>query len=366
MKLRSILTSAAFIVMLLLFSLGHLLTPDKDISVSERRPLEQLPKFSLQALMSGSFGEDLEDYLLDQFPLRDTIRSLKAAWHFNVYNQSDNNGIYLAGDHVCKLDSHIKQEEVDAFIANTNKVYESYLQGMNVSFSLIPDKNYFAAQANGYPAMDYDKLCQLLYNGLNENIDFYGMSHFAELTIDDYYRTDLHWKQECLQSVVDAMAKDLDFDAMDLSAMTQTQYSPFYGSYYGQSALNIDPDVLTVLSNDTIEGCIVTAPELTGERPVYDESDFEEIDGYNIYLGGPLGLVTVENPNGNTGKELIIFRDSFASSLAPLLMEGYDKITLIDLRYLASINVGRFVEFTDQDVLFLYNASLANNGKLLK
>ena len=366
MKLRSILTSMAFILMIALFSLGHLLSPDKDISVSERRPLEQLPKFSVQTLMNGKFTDDLEDYLLDQFPLRDTIRSLKAAWHFDVYKQSDNNGIYLVGDHVCKLDCYLKPEEIGAAIVNTNKIYETYLQGMNVSFSVIPDKNYFAAQANGYPAMDYDKLCALLAEGLNEGIDFYGMSHFAALTLDDYYRTDLHWKQEALQEVVDAMAKDLGFASMDLSAMHQSQYSPFYGSYYGQSALNIAPDVLTTLSNATTDGCIVTAPELKGEKPVYDEADFEEIDGYNIYLGGPLGLVTVENPNGNTGKELIIFRDSFASSLAPLLMDGYDKITLIDLRYLASINVGRFVEFTDQDVLFLYNASLVNSGKLLK
>lgn len=366
MKLRSILTSLAFILMLALFSTGHLLTPDKDTSLSERRPLEQLPKFSIQTLMNGKLGEDLEDYLLDQFPLRDAIRSLKAVWHFDVYKQSDNNGIYLADDHVCKLDSHLKQDEVNAFIANTNKVYETYLQGMNVSLSVIPDKNYFAAQANGYPALDYDAMCAMLAEGLHEDIDFYGMSHFAELTLDDYYCTDLHWKQEALQSVVDAMAKDLGFAPMDLSAMTQTQYSPFYGSYYGQSALNIAPDVLTTLSNATTDGCIVTAPELKGEKPVYDEADFEEIDGYNIYLGGPLGLVTVENPKGNTGKELIIFRDSFASALAPLLMEGYDKITLIDLRYLASINVGRFVEFTDQDVLFLYNTGIVNSGKLLK
>jgi len=366
MKLRNILTSAAFLLVVGACSLGHLLTPDKDISVSERRPLEQLPKFSVQALLNGKFGEDLEDYLLDQFPLRDTIRSLKAAWHFDVYKQSDNNGIYLVDDHVCKLDSTIKQEEVDAFLANTNKVYEMYLQGMKVSLSLIPDKNYFAAHNNGYPSMDYDKLCELLAEGLHEDIDFYGMSHFADLTIDDYYRTDVHWKQECLQSVVDAMAKDFEFTPTDLSEMSETSYSPFYGSYYGQSALNIDPDVLTTLSNDTTDGCIVTAPELSGEKPMYDEADFEEIDGYNIYLGGPLGLVTVENPKGNTGRELIIFRGSFASSLAPLLMEGYDKITLVDLRYLASINVGRFVEFNEQDVLFLYSTTLVNSGKLLK
>ena len=47
-------------------------------------------------------------------------------------------------------------------------------------------------------------------------------------------------------------------------------------------------------------------------------------------------------------------------------MEGYDKITLVDLRYLASINVGRFVEFADQDVLFLYNTGIINNGKQVK
>ena len=34
-----------------------------------------------------------------------------------------------------------------------------------------------------------------------------------------------------------------------------------------------------------------------------------------------------------TDRELVIFRDSFASSLAPLLMEQYAKITLVDIRY---------------------------------
>ena len=366
MKLRNILTSAVFVLLLVGFAAGHLLSADKDISLSERRPLEQLPKLTVSTLMNGKFGEDLEDYLLDQFPMREGFRTLKALWHFEIFNRSDNNGIYITEDHVCKLDSTLKADEVNAMIQNTNKVYETYLQGMNVSFSVIPDKNYFAALSNGYPALDYDALCEMLSEGLHEDIDFYGMSHFADLSLEDYYRTDLHWKQEALQPVVNAMAGDLGFKPMDMSSTTQTQYSPFYGSYYGQSALNIDPDVVITLSSPLLEGCIVTAPELNGEKPVYDENDFEEIDGYNIFLGGPLGLVTVENPNGTTGRELIIFRDSFASSLAPLLMEGYDKITLIDLRYLATVNVGRFVEFTDQDVLFLYNTGIINSGKLLK
>ena len=366
MKLRNLLTSAAFLLIIAAFAAAHLLTPDKDISVTERRPLEQLPQITLQSVMNGKFGEDLEDYLLDQFPLRNGLRKLKAIWHFDVLQQSDNNGIYLVDDQVLKLDSILKEEEVNALISNTNKVYESYLQGMNVSFALIPDKNFFVAEKNGYPVLDYQQMEQLLLSRLNHNICYVGMTPFLHLSVKDYYRTDLHWKQESLTSVVPALGAILHFTPTNLLSCTQTQYAPFYGSYYGQSALNIEPDVLTTLTNDTIAQSIVTSPEYKGEKPVYDEADFEEIDGYNIYLGGPLGIVTVENPNGTTGKELIIFRDSFASSLAPLLLGSYDKVTLIDLRYLASINVGRFVEFTDQDVLFLYSTGIVNSGKLLK
>ena len=366
MKLRHYLTSAAFVLIIFLFAAAHILLPEGDVSVSERRPLEQFPEVTVQSVMNGSFGDQLEEYLLDQFPLREQLRSLKALWHFDVYGQSDNNGIYMVGDHVLKLDSALKEAEVSALIANTNKVYESYLQGMNVSFALIPDKNYFAAAENGYPALDYALMEQLLQNGLNGDIRYLGMTPFADLTLDDYYRTDLHWKQEALQPVVNALAQTLDFIPTELDFCDQTAYSPFYGSYYGQSALNIEPDVLTTFSNPAIDQCIVTSPEFKGEKPVYDAADFEEMDGYNVFLGGPLGIVTVENPNGSTGKELILFRDSFASSLAPLLMEGYDKITLVDLRYLASINVGRFVEFADQDVLFLYSTTQVNSGKLLK
>lgn len=366
MKYRLYLTSAAFLLMIFLFAAAHILLPDRDVSVSERRPLEQFPKLTFQTVMNGSFGDELEEYLLDQFPLRESLRSLKSFWQFDVYKQSDNNGIYILDDHVLKLDSVLNEDEVSALIDNTNKVYDTYLQSMNVSFALIPDKNYFAAAQNGYPALDYTQMEQLLQSGLDADIRYLGMSPFAAMTLDDYYRTDLHWKQESLQSVVTALGESMGFTAMELSDCTQTRYSPFYGSYYGQSALNIAPDTLTTLSNATIDQCIVTSPEYTGTKPVYDPSDFVEMDGYNVFLSGPLGIVTVENPNGKTGKELIIFRDSFASSLAPLLLEGYDKITLIDLRYLASINAGRFVEFGDQDVLFLYSTTLVNSGKLLK
>ena len=101
---------------------------------------------------------------------------------------------------------------------------------------------------------------------------------------------------------------------------------------------------------------------------VYDteKAGSEEGDGYDLFLHGSKSLLTVENPEAETDKELVIFRDSFGSSIAPFFAEYYSKITLIDIRYLASEMVGRFVDFDNQDVLFLYSTPVLNNSVTLK
>lgn len=366
MELKTKLTAISFAAVLFGLSLTGVFQPDRDISTAERRKLAQAPDFSVQTLLSGKYADGLETYLLDQFPQRDRFRTLKAAWQFDVYRQKDNNGIYIAGGNVCKLDETLKPEQVQAMADKTNSVYERYLQGMNVHFAVIPDKNYFAAAQNGYPAMDYAELDRLLREALSPDILYHGMAPCKDLTLDDYYRTDLHWRQERLQSVVGSLAEAMDFAPPDWSAYTQTEHSPFYGAYCGQSALNVGYDTLVTLENAATDASVVTGAEFTGEKAVYDEADLTALDGYDLYLGGANAILTVENPTGTTGRELILFRDSFGSSLAPLLLSGYDKITLIDLRYVSPDLLPQFVEFSGQDVLFLYNTGIINAGMLLK
>lgn len=64
------------------------------------------------------------------------------------------------------------------------------------------------------------------------------------------------------------------------------------------------------------------------------------------------------------GKELLLFRDSFGSSIAPLLLENYSKITLIDLRYISQEVLENYIEFNEQDVLFLYSTLVLNQNIL--
>jgi hypothetical protein len=78
-------------------------------------------------------------------------------------------------------------------------------------------------------------------------------------------------------------------------------------------------------------------------------------------------LITIENPEAASDKELILFRDSFGSSIAPLLLGGYSKITMVDLRYISTDLLDNYIDFTKgQDVLFLYSTQILNNSFMLR
>ena len=87
---------------------------------------------------------------------------------------------------------------------------------------------------------------------------------------------------------------------------------------------------------------------------------------YSLFLSGSKSLLRLENPAAPEGKKLILFRDSFGSSLAPLLAEGYREILLVDIRYISPAVLGEMVSFEGQDVLFLYSENVLNNSETLK
>ena len=75
--------------------------------------------------------------------------------------------------------------------------------------------------------------------------------------------------------------------------------------------------------------------------------------------------MTLENPQAPDNR-LILFRDSFGSSIAPYFLEQYREITLVDIRYVSPQRLGKLVDFADCDVLFLYSSLVLNNSETLK
>ena len=185
------------------------------------------------------------------------------------------------------------------------------------------------------------------------------------LTIDDYYTTDAHWRQEKLSAVAEKLAEALGI-TIDTAYEQITADVPFYGVYYGQSALPLPADKLIYLTNETLQNCRVFDYEESSYIPVYNTDLLHGKDPYQAFLSGSKSLLTIENPAATTDRELILFRDSFGSSLAPLLASGYAKITLVDIRYVTPNLLSRFIEFDGKDVLFLYSTSVLNSSETMK
>ena len=136
----------------------------------------------------------------------------------------------------------------------------------------------------------------------------------------------------------------------------------FYGTYYGQLTTNIKPDTLYTLTSHTIDTSSVYNYESQKFGPVYTNETSS--DRYDTYLYGATPLIRIDNPESTTNRELLLFRDSFGSSLAPLLIENYSSITLIDLRYISSNLLDKYIEFNNQDVLFIYSTLILNQNIL--
>ena len=363
-KIKDALTLGIAAAFVLMFALWSICKSDDAVSESERRPLKQFPTLNVEEVLSGRFQSNFESYTLDQFPLRDTFRTLKALAVRDLFREKDNNGIYVADGYAAKLDPTLNESSLDHAADRFRYVYETYFKdtGANVYLSVIPDKNYFLAAENGYPVMDYDKLFALV----QEKTDFAQYIDLTDaLSLSSYYRTDTHWRQEALVPVASLLA-----DAMDVSIPTDftpvTLDTPFYGVYRGQSALPLAPDGLTYLTNDVLDACRVYDYENSAYLPVYTLEKADGSDPYEIFLSGPKSLLRIENPNAKTERRLIVFRDSFAASLVPLLAEGYSEITLVDIRYLSPTMLDKFIDLTAQDVLFLYSASVLNDSSTIK
>lgn len=340
--------------------------PADDISTAERRKLTQIPVLDRQSWTNGSFTTDFESYTTDQFPLREEFRGLKSHFGRRLLLQKDMNGIYFYDGYAAQLQYPLDEASLAHACSRLDWIYHHYLMDTNchVYLSIVPDKHYFLAEMGGYPSLDYAALFSRVQGQLSwaDMIDLSG-----SLTLEDYYRLDTHWRQEQLLPAADVLCERFGIPLASGQAFRVTAIDvPFYGVYRGQMALNTAAETLYVLQSPVLDGCQVFNYETNRYGRIYDESKYTSRDLYDVYLSGATALLRIDNPVASTERELIVFRDSFGSSMIPLLVHGYKTITVVDIRYISPQILGNFLEFQDQDVLFLYSTILLNNSAAMK
>ena len=356
-KIKNKIVTIGFVLILFAVFFSNLIIEDKTISTSERRKLAQFPKITISKIFNGDVIDKWEKYAEDQFVQRDLFRGIKAFWSMKIFVQKDNNNLFQKDNAIYKMEYPLKEKSVQKSAQKIKEVYEKYLQNMNVYYSIIPEKNYYL-ENDDHLKLDYDKVQEIVGSELSE-LKYIDIR--KGLKLEDYYRTDLHWKQENLKEVVKILQTNMNLDITDINYEVIDK-GTFYGAYYGQLSTNISPDNLYVLKNEIIDNCVTYNFETQKSATIYTETN--SADKYDIFVSGATPLISIENPNSKNNKELLLFRDSFGSSIAPLLIQNYSKITLVDLRYISSKMLGEFIKFNDQDVLFLYSTVVLNQNIL--
>ena len=184
--------------------------------------------------------------------------------------------------------------------------------------------------------------------------------------MEDYYRTDPHWRQERLIPTAQALVQAMG--GQWTGSLRENRIdAPFRGAYAAKTDQPLTADTLCYLTDDVLDACGVYDYETQAQETLYDLTAADTDTPYDLYLQGSRSLLRVDSPLSATDKTLVVFRDSFASSLIPLLAESYRTIYAVDIRYLSTQLLGRF--FTpdgSEDVLFLYSTMVLNNSRTMK
>ena len=382
-KRYSIFITCFFGAFLAVFLVANALTPDKEFSPMENRNLAQAPTVSAEDFrvgwpletsgdfFSGTLMKDFEDYVTDQFVLRDQWIALKAGTEAMLGKQ-ENNGVYLGERDTlfARFDPPKNDREWDRIDKNFGFVdtFAEKWEG-KVYFSLIPGKVSLWADRLPLGAPNDDE-GKYLARGAESKADWIDLSAPMTAHKDEeiYYRTDHHWTTLGAYYAYEALMKGMGMEAKPLSDFTPMVASQeFYGTTFSTSGVRwVKPDTITFYVPQ--EAAEVTNYFDANPTPgqLYDLTKLEGKDKYSAFLGGNKPKVVIRSNVAPAGApKLLVVRDSFSDSLAPFLCYNFSEIHLLDPRY----NKGNLREYMKENgidtALVLYSvANFVTDGNL--
>lgn len=345
-KTTHIITAVLFCAFIGGFGILHLIQPDRSFSPTENRNLADFPDFSWSALVDGSYTADLEEYLADQFPLRDGWMGLKSRYEYLLGKREFHN-VFLAGDTLISNITDTSRAEqnlgyIGSLLEKTDKP---------VYLGLIPTAAEIWKNKLPYGAETFDQLAYL--EQAKELgaiwVDMAGiLAEHAEEPI--YYRTDHHWTSLGAYYGYAAFLAAAGLEVPDLGEGVVVS-NDFYGTLYSSSGVHwLEPD--TIEHYVSGEGVTVENGQTGEVGGLYVESKLMEKDKYSHFLGGNNPLYIIKNPHAATDKKLLVVRDSYSDSLAPFLSQTYSEIHLMDLRYYRT-SVATYAEMMELDEIFV-------------
>ena len=416
---------AAFFLMLYVGATVSFMIPLRPTySESEKRDLKEFPEFSYEAIISGSFFDDISTWFSDTFPFREKLTKLNTSIKkFSGFDSIAIHGDVDLGDEIpdAPMDApvtdepditapettvpittepstepkpDIKTQSLGAILVAGNSAYEYY----NFSSTLAPDfincvsniKGAAGSNANVYSLLVPTSMDITLHDSIRKDInssdqkkalDYFNSSFrnvTAVSTIYDaqrqhrneytYFRTDHHWTALGAYYAYEEFCKAKGISTIHVTDYLTTSFDGFLGTFYsssGQSAaLGETPDtVVAYLPRNNVE-CTITE----GNGNTFNWEVITDVSGYNqnlkylTFIGGDQALVTIKNLDIEEESSCLVIKESYGNAFVPFLIPHYKNVYVIDPRHYK----GTLSEFTSthqvDDIIFLANISTTRNS----
>lgn len=357
-RLQGELLATLLVGCVVLFIVLGLVIPDKEFSESENRSLAQRPKFSLSAIADGSILADFGDYVADQFPVRDLWMSLNLTMN-KFLGQKEASGVYLcADDYLMQVPSAPNQEQLDRNLNAINTFAEAH-PDLNMVMCVVPNAVTIHADklpANA-PVRDQEADLDYIESQLTGTV-FVDVTDTLSRHSDEYlyYKTDHHWTSLAAAYAFGNIAPELKIDAPTLDSYTvYTVSTTFEGTLSSKSGSHSAKDTVDIYVPDSWIDYYVSYPDGENISSLYNRAALDQKDHYTVFFGGNYSRVDITT-TADTGRCLLLFKDSYANCMVQFLYPYFDHITMVDPRYYYD-NIELVIKSEAiTDVLFLYNA----------
>lgn len=333
----------------------NIITPDRQLSETENRPLQQLPTLTKDNFLSGEFMTTFETYVTDQFFAKDWWVGVKAEMEL-LLQKGENNGVYFGKEgHLLEAFTEVgPQFEKNLGFLN---LFQEKMPQLSTTVLLIPTATevYREKLPLFAPVVNQSELLTQAEETLSLPVvnPLETLSEHREEPL--YYKTDHHWTTLGAFYTYQVLMKAWGTQPY-LDYETEVVSTDFYGTYYSKANQKRLPADSITLYHPKDEVGFSTEFNGTTLDGLYDERYLNKKDQYSLFLGGNQPLTVIRSGIKN-GKKLAIFKDSYAHSFAPFLAMHFEEIHLIDLRYFNQ-NPYHYLSSEGFDqVLFLYNLS---------
>lgn len=370
-KISNAILSMIFIAILLLVPLSGVMIEDREFSENENRYLNQKPNLDFKDILSGKYMKDVEGYVNDQFVMRDQLIGIKTDVQMWM-GYKDINGVYLADDGYLIekwIDQDFDIEQLNQNIDSINK-FASLNKDKNISVMVVPTAGLILQSKlpDSAPMFDQNYAIDIIKNKL-EGSKFIDVRSTLLSHNNDYifYKTDHHWTTLGAYYSYEEWRKQNVLTECNLSDYEiETVSNSFKGSLFSK-VLNKNSAQDSISLFNKVDGQpykVYYNFEKSCTESVYDYDKLNEKDKYQVFFGGNHPEITIKTSNNN-GKHLLVIKDSFANSFVPFLINDYETISIIDLRYFNQDLNDYMNNSLISDVLILYNVKNFSSDKTI-